>query len=30
VVYWRSLAPLGRLLRRRETAILRAVSADVE
>ena len=28
--YWRLLAPIGRLLRRRETTILQTVSVDVE
>ena len=30
LIYWRTLAPLGRLLRRRETKILATVTSDVE
>jgi hypothetical protein len=30
VVYWRALGPLGRLLHRRETAIMRAVTVEQE
>jgi hypothetical protein len=30
LIYWQSLAPLGRLLQRRETKILQVITVEVE